>query len=205
MIYNRTERIFLGEVQRKQKTKIMRKQIYKSMNMPGVLVLLVEFVVVMSLIACSSTIPNTPMHQTYTFKSQDSFNTDWHSGDKLPVAWAAQRGATVAATKPASVTLTVDLIGPFPNIDAVLNAIRQSKASHTSIQGAVTISAPPVQTDNWSNQSSTSIVTIPQHTPAGYYALVMSTITRSRSGNMTTQTDGLIRVDFVIHIKNLES
>lgn len=176
----------------------MRKQLFQSIRIPVVLVLLIECIGVMALVACSPTVPNTPMHQTYTFTSQDSFNTDWHSGDKLPVAWTAQRATMVTSTQPASVTLTVDLIGPFPNIDAVLNAIRQSKASHTPIQGAVTISAPPIQTDNWRNQSSTSIVTIPQHTPPGYYALVMSTITRSRSGNLTTQTDGLIRVDFVI-------
>lgn len=154
-----------------------------------------------SLVACSmgndnaaSTTPKT--HQTYTFHGPAALDGNHHAGETLQLQWKPQAGSTTSDALPASVSLNVQLIGPFTSADDMQNAIQLSKKNDNTFDHSVVVAASePIFTDTWSSTSYTSIINFPTKLAPGYYDLFYMAAIRGNKQNSTERKDIMIQIN----------
>jgi hypothetical protein len=129
------------------------------------------------LTACSLTPTSTPTsHETYRY-AQFVMPSDAnvHPGDQITLTWEARPDGDSTEAGPTQVTINADLLGPFPSVAAVQEAIQQLNSSGQSCSlgpGTVVTSITPIQTDNWTNKTYTRTLQLPSSLTPGYYELV---------------------------------
>lgn len=129
-------------------------------------------------IACSST---ATLHLTYNYGSfscpsnatvqpNHEFATlSLHPGYRLVVKWQPFPGPTSAETMPSPVSLSAELVGPFPSFDAA-QQVRQPDGSIGA--GSIVASTSPLHTDDWTNKTYVSNMKLSPSLIPGYYVAV---------------------------------
>lgn len=145
----------------------MRKQI------PTLQWIMISSVLFTLLSACAS---NIPLHATYTYnnfscppnvrKGNEFATLSLHTGHQLRIEWQPLSGPPTPESAPTPVSLTAELIGPFPSLNA---------AQQVSHRDAFNISSPsvasisPIQTNDWANKAYVSIMELPPRLIPAYY------------------------------------
>ena len=144
------------------------------------------------LTACNG--PGQTTQQTYTYQPPGAFPSDWHAGDHLSITWQPKPGPLVTDGTASTVVLQAKLIGPYRDVDALLQAVRQHKNDPViSHMGPIVASSSPITTTNWTKRTFSSLIVFPTQTKHGYYdLLITATITPATS--FSTRADGVLRV-----------
>lgn len=128
--------------------------------------------------ACSST---ATLHLTYNYASfscpsnatvqpNHEFATlSLHAGYRLVVKWQPFSGSTSAETTAAPISLSAELLGPFPSFDAA-QQVRQPDGS--IVVSSIVASASPLHTDDWTNKTYVSTMKLSPRLTPGYYVAV---------------------------------
>ena len=140
----------------------------------GVLLLLL-------LASCSTPTTSTTSHKTYNYANFASpAAADLHPGDQIPLTWKPVPGPDSTDATPTHQTISAELIGPFPSVTALNEAINQGSCS--AVSGNVMASIPSIQTDDWTNKTYLSMLPLPQSLAPGYYALIQK-VSLNGNGN----------------------
>lgn len=132
---------------------------------------------------------NTPTHQTYSYQGPEGLNDSVGNQSIIAVTWTARSGSTTTATKPDTVILKADLIGPFRSIDEFLNWVRQTKDTNTTNGKTIVATAPDQTVDTWTNRTLTSYVSVPADLKSGYYDLRYIVVVHSSTGDAVKRSD----------------
>ncbi len=129
-------------------------------------------------------------HQTYIYHGPAIFDLDHSAGSVLSIQWQAKPGQVVTASSPMSLVLEVSVIGPFQHIDDVVFAIQKhSNDPVLAHMGPIVAAAPPIQTNNWTSKTFTSVLSFPATLQSGYYALALTV-----NGDAATRENVFVRI-----------
>lgn len=123
------------------------------------------------LVSCSTNATTTPLHTTYNYGNLATLSSESVSpGDHISLTWTPIRGPDAAEAAPTKLTLQADLVGPYSSPQALKEVLQHSSCS--TIPGRVVASIVPIQTDDWTNTTYTSMLVLPSSLASGYYGLV---------------------------------
>lgn len=168
----------------------VKAHIFSHLNLSQMLAVLVILASGLWLVSCG---PNQTLHQTYSFKGPAGFY-DVTSQKSIAIQWQPHAGPKVDASQPDPIVFRADLIGPFQDVNHLLDWARQDSASSTPNTAPVVATAPLRKTDTWTNRAVTSNVPIPPDLPPGLYDLRYTMTVQSHSGNTVTRADAPIKV-----------
>jgi hypothetical protein len=155
-----------------------------------ILALLIVFMGSFWLTGCTS---SQTLHQTYTYKGPTGFY-DVTTQTSLTVQWQPQPGPKVNASRPDPIFFKAELIGPFSDVNHLLDWARQNSASGSSNTPPVVASAPLQQTNTWTNRVVTSNIPVSPQIPPGLYDLRYTITVQALNGNAVTRSDAPINI-----------
>ncbi|MBE3558719.1 MAG: hypothetical protein IMW89_05755 [Ktedonobacteraceae bacterium] len=133
-------------------------------------------------------------HQSYVYSGPEFLDSDGNSLETLSVRWKITAGPVKYAFTPDAVLLEAKLVGPFKDVDELLNWSRTSDFARKDAPPVVA-SASPIKTDNWTNKPQTSVLIIPAGTPAGIYDLYHTVSVQSFTGSKITRFHGIAKIN----------
>ena len=132
------------------------------------------------LVSCSAPLWNATSHKTYTYAHFNSTAAGtMHPGDRITLTWSATPSSDSNEATPAHITLNAVLFGPLSSPTAT-----GDRPSCLATPRNVVAEATPIQTDDWTNTTETSVLLLPQNLPPGYYVWVQ------KAGNESVCTWG---------------
>ena len=144
------------------------------------------------LVACGS----TQTHQSYMYRGPGGFPICFSHQKSIAVAWKPQPGPTTTVSRPDSILLKAELIGPFSSIDTFLHAVAQSKVTGSFARNSIIVTASPVTVNSWTNRTLTSLLPLPPNLKPGYYDIYYTVTEQSHDNSTqasTTRADAPVK------------
>jgi hypothetical protein len=139
---------------------------------------LLSLVLLVLLSGCG--LADLPTHTTYSFSTFSGLpperKTDpnepayqYRLGERIDLAWPAQKSATTTDQQPQSIKIEAGLVGPYTSLDDLKRA---TGFDNNVVSGQMITSISPIQTNNWSSKTVASTLSLPTSLAPGYYLLV---------------------------------
>lgn len=144
------------------------------------------------LVACAP----TRTHQSYMYRGPGGFPSCFSNQQSIAVIWKPQPGLTTTVSRPDSIILKAELIGPFSSIDTFLHAVAQSKVAGSFAKNVLIVTASPAMVDSWTNRTITSLLPLPPNLKPGYYDINYTAIEQSHDNGVpmsTTRADAPVK------------
>lgn len=162
--------------------------------------ILVSIFLFLCLNACSS---GRVTHQTYnygnfscpsnaTIQPKSAFATlSLRSGSQVKLKWQPLPAQLSTEATPSPVRLSAILLGPYPSLH---DAQQASHHNDPSTSDLIVASIPPIQTDDWTNKTYTSIMKLPPRVAPGYYVEIERAERTNTAGNAQTAGACILKI-----------
>jgi hypothetical protein len=104
---------------------------------------------------------------SYNCCIENTGNLTWHAGQRVTLHWQPTPPSRTTDSNPHRIVLSLNLTGPFANVDALKQAISQGSKP----PGVRTITAAPVSANDRLVEAPSSQLDLPADLPPGYYNL----------------------------------
>jgi hypothetical protein len=104
---------------------------------------------------------------SYNCCIENTGNLTWHAGQRVTLHWQPTPPGRTTDPNPHQIVLSLNLTGPFANVDALKQAISQGSKP----PGVRTITAAPVSANDRLVEAPASQLDLPADLPPGYYNL----------------------------------
>ena len=114
---------------------------------------------------------------SYSCCTENTGNLTWHAGQHVALHWQPTPPGRTTDPNPHQIVLSLNLTGPFANVDALKQAISQGSKP----AGVRTISATPVFANDKTVEAPASQLQLPADLPPGFYDLATQTTEAGQS------------------------
>ncbi len=170
-----------------------------SRSVPLVVGLMAVGLLISACTAPWTTTPTPKPHASFGYSKLGSIDTSkpYHPGDVITFTWTATLEGTVHQANPDDITLRAGVYGPFDTVDHLKQQMSSTKApglQPTDDLSGAAAKIDPIQTDSWRPENYTSNLVLPKTLKPGYYSLVQSVTTTSKSGSSTGSGQTILQV-----------
>ena len=127
---------------------------------------------ILSMLLLSACSTNTTNHKTYDYNYFVAPAADnMHAGEQITLTWTPMRGIDSTEATPTQIIISAELFGPFTSVNFINQDISNPENCSTNY-GNVVDSITQIHTDDWSNKTYSSALSLTQSLVPGYYELV---------------------------------
>jgi hypothetical protein len=146
----------------------------------AIVFLLIGTLILLLLTSCAA---STTSHKTYNYANFVAPAAEGlHAGDQISLIWNPMTGRDSTEATPTRITISAELFGPFSSLTALEGVINQDAGSCSTVSSPRVTSITPIQTDDWTNKTYQSTLSLPQSIAPGYYELVQK-VSSNGNGN----------------------